>query len=161
MVITGVAGDFLTNAIRPALTAIGLWSAAAEELVLGTAIHESGGFKYRQQLGGGPALGYFQMEPATHDDIWTNYLAYHADLAEKVTSLLSSPDADKLAELRNNDRYGSAMARLRYARVSEALPAEGQLAEQAQYWKRYYNTPLGSGTVDEYILDWNSMVNSN
>jgi hypothetical protein len=157
MVITGQALDFLNNAIQPALQAIDLGSDAAGELLLGTAIHESGGFRYRQQVGGGPALSYFQMEPVTHDDIWNNYLKYRADLAAKVSSLLSSPDADKLAELENNDKYACAMARIKYLRMPAALPPEGDLQAQAEYWKRWYNTPLGAGTPEQYIADWNRM----
>ena len=38
--------------IRPTLKRLGLWSTAAEELVLGTGIQESG-LQYLQQLGAG------------------------------------------------------------------------------------------------------------
>jgi len=158
MAITEIAAVFLANTIRPALIQIGMWNPAAEELMLGTAVHESCGFKYRNQMGGGPALGYFQMEPATHNDIWTNYLSYRKSLASKVALLLSSPRADKLVELQLNDKYGAAMARLQYARAPEPLPLEGHLTDQALYWKRYYNTPLGAGTVTEYVNDWEKIV---
>ena len=59
--------------IRPALTKINLWSRSAEELVLGTAIVESG-LTYLKQRGEGPALGLWQIEPATHEDLYTNFL---------------------------------------------------------------------------------------
>ena len=42
--------------IAPALDKLGLWSPSAEELVLGTAIVESG-LTYIRQWGDGPALG--------------------------------------------------------------------------------------------------------
>jgi hypothetical protein len=157
MVITGQALKFLNDAIQPALQAIDLWSDGAGELLLGTAIHESGGLRYRKQLGGGPALSYFQMEPVTHNDIWDNYLKFRAGLAEKVTSLLSSPDADRLTELENNDKYACAMARIKYLRMPAVIPPEGDLAGQANYWKRWYNTPLGAGTPEQYMADWNRM----
>ena len=67
------ADQFTRLIIRPALKIIGLDFRAAEELLLGTALQESR-LTYLHQLGGGPALGLFQMEPGTHDDIWTNYL---------------------------------------------------------------------------------------
>ena len=46
----------LSMVIRPALSKINLWSPSAEELVLGTAIVESG-LTYLRQWGDGPALG--------------------------------------------------------------------------------------------------------
>ena len=46
---------FMANVIKLALLKIGLASRKAEMLLLGTAIQESR-LKYRQQLGGGPAL---------------------------------------------------------------------------------------------------------
>ena len=50
--------------IKPALLEIELWSEAAEELVLGTAIVESR-LSFIKQLGSGPALGFWQIEPDT------------------------------------------------------------------------------------------------
>ena len=122
-------------------------------------MQESMNFKYRRQIGGGPARGFYQMEPATHDDIWNNYLKYHSKLAKKVEKMLSSAGANKIAELENNDRYATAMARVHYLRVSEPLPAAGDTKAQAEYWKEHYNTPLGKGKVSEYIEKWNAYAN--
>ena len=85
--------DFIAEVVEPGLSAIGLDSQAARELLLGTALQETG-LRNIQQVGG-PALGYFQMEPATHDDIWENFLAYRPDLAARVKALL--PDGEPLA----------------------------------------------------------------
>ena len=68
--VTAIAKQFRELIIRPALEAIGLWSQTAENLVLGTAIHESGNFKYIKQVGGGTALSFYQIEPVTADDIY-------------------------------------------------------------------------------------------
>ncbi|GGB21958.1 hypothetical protein GCM10007414_39210 [Agarivorans gilvus] len=133
---------------------IGGANLAAEELLLGTAVQESLNFMYRSQVGGGPAKGYFQMEPATHDDIWDNFLKYRKGLAKDVISFLSSPNANKITELENNDKYAAAMARTHYMRVPAALPKAGDIKAQANYWKQYYNTPLGKGLPHEYIDKW-------
>ena len=50
-----------------------MYSPVAENLIMGTAAQESG-FTYIKQLGGGPALGMFQVEPATAEDILFRYL---------------------------------------------------------------------------------------
>ena len=72
--------------IRPALTKINLWSRSAEELILGTAIVESG-LTYLKQHGDGPALGLWQVEPATHEDLYTNFLNYRPELGSKLMEL--------------------------------------------------------------------------
>ena len=138
--------------IRPACEAIGLYSLAAEELLLGTACQESKCGTFLKQLGGGPALGIFQMEPRTHDDLWANFISHRAQFAGKLDQLmLGEPDA---AEMVWNLRYAAAMCRIHYYRVKGPLPAAGDLQAQAAYWKRFYNTPKGAGTEAEYIANW-------
>jgi hypothetical protein len=51
-----------TQVIYPARNKMGMWSEAAGELVLGTAIVESN-LTYLKQHGEGPALGLWQVEP--------------------------------------------------------------------------------------------------
>lgn len=148
---------FRDNSIVPALDFIGLNSDAAVELLLGTALQESR-LLYRKQLRGGPARGFFQMEPATHDDIWNNYLRYHKTLAASVIGLLDSPKDNKYTALENNDQYAAAMARIHYKRAPEALPASGDIAEIANYWKKYYNTPMGAGTPSEFEANWRAVM---
>jgi len=152
------ANIFRKTVIQPVLLRFGVKNIAAEELLLGTAVQESLNFMYRSQVGGGPAKGYFQMEPATHNDIWDNYLKYRKNLASNVMSFLSTPNADRILELENNDKYAAAMARVHYMRVTAPLPKAGDVAAQARYWKQYYNTPLGKGVPHEYINKWNKYV---
>ena len=151
------AQELLAGAIRPALQHIGHHSAAAEQLVLGTAAQESH-LTYRRQLGGGPARGLFQMEGATHDDIWNTYLRYKTDLKAKVEQLVPGRAQPSVEELVNNDKYAAAMCRIRYLRAPGAIPAAGDLAGMAKYWKDHYNTYLGAGKPSEYIENWNRYV---
>lgn len=136
--------------IRPTLKHIELWSPAAENLVLGTALVESKA-EYLAQIRG-PALGLWQMEPATHDDIWDNYLRYKRDLAILVEEL-TTPAAitHGAAELVGNLYYGAAMCRVLYRRVTAPLPNERDADGLARYWKQFYNTERGAGTVDKAL----------
>ena len=143
--------QFRELVIRNTLAFIGQDSPAAEELLLGTAIQESR-LTYLKQLGGGPALGVYQMEPATHDDIWDNYLIHRTELALSVKKTTAYPGV--AAEMIANLMYATAMCRMHYRRRPEPLPEAGDVEGMADYWKEHYNTHLGAGTVDEYIEHW-------
>lgn len=137
------------------LQAIEAWSPEAVELLMGTSAHESLGWQFRRQLGGGPALGIYQIEPFTHDDCWNNYLNYRPDLATKIliVSGISFPNA---AALEHNDVYSTCIARVKYMRDPQPIPTT--LTAQAEYWKRVYNTFMGKGTVQEYINHYNQFI---
>jgi len=130
--------------IVPALKDYGLYSDAAVELLLGTAAVESQLGTYVAQIGG-PALGLYQMEPATHDDIWDHFLEYRSGLRLAIEyEFGKAPLADRLV---HDLRYATLMARIHYLRVKESLPASGDIDEQARYWKTYYNTVNGAGSI--------------
>jgi hypothetical protein len=145
--------SFRSNVVRPVLQRLALWSPVAENLLVGTALQESL-LTYTQQLGGGPALGYFQMEPATHDDCWKNFLKYRAVLASKVRTFLQNDDSTSIPDAKimiDNPYYAAAMCRVRYYRVPTALPSDpNDIMSLANYWKQWYNTPLGAGKPQEY-----------
>ena len=146
-----------TDLIEDTLTRMGLLtSPAVTDLLLGTAAQESGFGTYLRQMGG-PALGVFQMEPATEKDIWINYLRHREDLCSKiiVTTGVASPDEMQLA---GNLLYQIAMCRIHYRRVREPLPEAGDIPGLARYWKQHYNTPTGRGTEAEFIANYRRYV---
>lgn len=144
--------------IRPALEHLSLWSLAAEQLLLGTAAAESHMGKHLRQVGGGPALGIWQMEPGTHDDNWGSYLRYRGPLADAVQQLAPSEfwSGDAIIRVRaealvEQHRYACAMARVHYRRDKHPLPVAGDWIGMAACWKRHYNTPRGKGTVEKFM----------
>ena len=140
--------------VRPALELIDAWSKTAENLVMGTAAQESN-LKYVHQLGAGPAVGLFQMEPATHDDIWTNYLQYRQELAASIRKAISYNGGQPSAERMMWDfRYAAIMCRIHYRRVPKSLPDENDVHGLATYWKIHYNSENGAGTTDEFIQNY-------
>ena len=138
----------MTDAIK----AIDLYSPEAVELLTGTCAQESAMGKYRKQLGNGPALGIFQMEPFTYHDCYKNFLQYKPQLLAKILAVSGLEEYPNSAELVNNDVFAACMARVRYLRAPGAIPKT--LEEQAAYWKKNYNTPKGKGTVEEYIKNY-------
>ena len=141
----------LVNSVLKKLNPEIKYSIHAENLILGTAAQESAYGKYTVQIGGGPARGIFQMEKATHDDIWKNFLKYKPRLAKLVLSIsgLTEPDFNAL-EI--NDIYACAMCRVHYFRVKEPIPTT--INGYAYYWKQFYNTPEGKGTISEFINNY-------
>lgn len=136
--------QFKALLVRPVLAQIGLAGAAAVPLVTGTALVESG-LVWLRQNGGGPALGLWQMEPATHDDCWRNFLAFRPALAAAVRRI-GGVDAGvgSAGLLVGNLAYACAMARVVYARAPNPLPAGTDSVGLSAYHKQFYNTPLGA-----------------
>lgn len=132
--------------VRPVLTALDLASEAAVNLMTGTASAESE-CVYLRQLGGGPALGIWEMEPQTHDDVWVNFLNTHLAFAIPIRRMVTT-DIPRVQQLVSNLRYACAMARIRYYRSSLLLPAATDAIGLCRYWKTVYNTAQGAGAVD-------------
>ena len=150
--MTGLClAQFKRQIVTPALAMIGLGGDAAVNLMVGTALVESGLTFIGQVTGGGtgPALGLWQMEPFTHDDIWNTFLS-DSNVSSLNRAVLSArahwpPGAGQVT---GNAFYACIMARLKYYRAPDALPAAHDAPGQVHAWKRIYNTSLGAGDVD-------------
>jgi len=103
-------------------------------------------FKHRQQIGGGPALGLLQMEPATHDDLFNSYLNY-----------TSEPLDDRGAyTLKTDDRYAILCAYFQYSRYINRWPED--IKGAAHVWKYDWNTYLGAGNIKDAIDKYNHLL---
>lgn len=146
------ANELLETTIRPVLQRMDMWSRSAEKLLLMTACHESMGFRYKEQLGGGPARSYYQIEPDTLKDCYVNYLQYRPERKGLLNHFY--PGDVSLEEALLDDRYATAAARMIYARIAEPLPPADDEVNLARYWKTHWNTPLGKGTQTRFLQDW-------
>lgn len=122
----------------------------AERLIMGTIAQESQ-FHHLHQLDGGPACGIIQMEPVTFKDILTHFAP-----ARRMLDGLGY-DAAKVFDLHHDLRLNVIMCRLRYMRVPDPLPGPDPW-DLAVYWKEHYNTPLGDGTVEQFVADYERYV---
>jgi hypothetical protein len=138
--------------VRPALEGAGIGGRAAVQLVMATGMAESG-FQYIDQVDRagrpGPAYGLWQMEEATHDDIW-RWLGFRADLAADVRSRMILGLSGPL-QLHGNHFYGAIMCRLHYMRFPDPLPNYGDARGMAAFWKKRYNTAAGAGTIEGFL----------
>ncbi len=146
--------QFRTEIVSPVLKHLEMYSAAAENLLVGTMLAESeiDGETYLKQMGDGPALGVYQMETATHNDLFSNYLNVRPDMRAGVMGFaLRDNVVMGSEELPGNLFYATAMARVHYWRRPEPLPASTDLEGLAAYWKKWWNTELGAGRVEHFI----------
>lgn len=134
--------------IKPALERLDLIGEPAETLLLATACVESRCGAAIKQWPSGPALGIFQIEPATYDDLLLNYLAFRPDLNVKLMSLYCAGMTVE-ENLTCNLIFQAAVCRLIYLRAPEKIPET--LSGMAAYWKRFYNTPAGKGTEAKFL----------
>lgn len=122
-------------------------SAAAVELLLMTGAQESGFGTYLYQING-PALGFFQIEPATHNSIFENYFT-------RRWPTFRQRDHDALA---TDLKYQIVVARGIYIDKTEPLPAPFDTEGLAAYYKKYWNTPLGAATVADALKNYKKYV---
>ena len=150
-------GQFAEYIIRPALQPLDLYSAAVERLLLVTASQESKLGTYIHQIGG-PALGVFQMEPATHNDIWDNFIAYNQRIKTQLADFVGyHNEADRMIY---DMQYATIMARLQYRRYPEPIPAVDDQNGMWNLYKLRYNTPKGKATRAQFNEAWERVVDA-
>ena len=112
---------------------------------------ESGYRDLRQYKG--PAIGFWQVELATAKDTMVNYVNYRPEIKKSLESIGLIWNNDKEIEfsLLSNISVQAAFCRLHYRRVPSALPGNNDLKSQGEYWKKYYNSHLGKGTVKHFM----------
>lgn len=151
-------GQLLTYVVRPALKALALpGGVLAEKLVMGTAAQESR-FQHLHQLGKGPALSLWQIEPVTATDTLRRAPADHLDRLDKLCpGALPVNNSNVIDRLVGDLFLGAAMCRLVYYTKPFTIPVhgvEGDVEWCAWTWKRYYNTMKGKGTTAEFLQWW-------
>lgn len=120
-------------------------------LILRTGAAE-GGYRHLRQLGG-PALGFFQMEPDTALDLVVNFLNSREVLTALVDTAAggSAWRGDLDYHLASNIALQIALCRLKYWRSPGPIPPAQDLNGQAKYWKEHYNTSAGKGTPAQFV----------
>ena len=138
-----------------ALKGIRKYSPEAAQLVFRTGMAESG---YRQlsQYGGGPGVGYFQVEENTIRDISENFLLYRPEQKAMVMGF-GFDDTGAIERVKGSIILQAIFCRYTYWRAPAALPKLNDSKAQAEYWKKWYNTEGGKGTP-EHFLEANGII---
>ena len=151
---------FIPFHIKSTLKEQNIYTDGMYMLLLGTAATESDFGKLNKQ-DGGPALGIFQMEPNTANDIWNEYLAYNYVLRHKVKKTLWK-NVDLKTQLRYNIKYQTMMAYVHYKRAEarKNIKIENSLSKwsASYYYKRYFNTYAGKGSTIRFFRKYTEYV---
>lgn len=143
--------QFREYMVKPVLNALNLYSQEAEDLMVGICAHESKGGTYFKQING-PGLGIYQMELDAHERIWNALLPSSPQICHNLMTICELSRRPQFNMLAFHLRYATAMTRIYFIPIKESIPKD--LQGQAEYWKKYYNSALGKGTVQEYIDDY-------
>ena len=128
------------------------YSDDALALVVRTGMAESG---YRALRGYGesnPAIGFWQIAPATMYDMMRNYLRYRKKYKDALKELGMKFKGDDIEmSVISNMAVKAGLCRLHYRRDKYPLPSLDSIETQGKYWKRVYNTHKGKGTVKHFM----------
>jgi len=151
-----------THVIEPTLSLLGAFdermnTPASVELLMGTAAQESDLGYYLVQTKG-PALGIYQIEPATHDSIWKYYINRKGKekLREIIYGICGCTEQPDRYALITNLAYATAVARLKYWPIAAAIPED--MWGQAEYWDKWFNANPLIGTTLEYVESYKQFV---
>jgi hypothetical protein len=130
--------------------------------ILFTAAAESDCGKYIRQVKG-PAMGIFQIEPNSEKLVWKWAIKESEDFFE---ALVNSSTGSIFSEddLVGNIKYQIILARAYYYSWPNALPIisdpidKESIKRMAEYWKKYWNTEEGKGTVKGAIKKYKKFV---
>ena len=142
----------LRRVIRATLKQLGDWSPVAENLLLGTAVQESG---RNARLREGRRLGIYRISPAAHRAVWDKYLVCDPELASRVRGLAGQHGflSDPHGELATNLKYATAIAWMIYRRHGYALPDAGDIAGLARHWRRHFHR-RPSASAEDFISNY-------
>lgn len=137
----------LRSVIRATLKELGDWCLAAENLLLGTALQESG---QDSRLRSGRRLGVYRITPARHRAVWDHYLVDHPELASRVRGLAGQHAflRDPHGELATNLKYATAIAWMRYRQRGVKLPDAEDIEALGRCWAGCYRSRSGGSGAD-------------
>ena len=148
-VIREVLTDLSINTIIPV-------SEDAVHILMMLGAHESHFGTYLKQKGGGPALGFYQIEPPTEKDV-LRYLREGSKTQWKrdlYNYLMGFPNE----ALKMNLWYQTVIARVKLWMITEPLPSKDDLPAMAMYCKQHWNTDAGKAKPEDYLVAYKRYV---
>ena len=123
------------------------YSEDAAKLIFETGMTESG-YRHLEQMGGGPAVSFFQMEEATINSMFDNWITYRKP-AVACLYRLGLVERHMVFCVMSNIALAVAFCRIYYWRKPGSIPSD--IEGRAKYWKKHYNTAGGKGSFEHYM----------
>ena len=146
--------------VRPTLKHMGMWSQAAENLLLGTAARESG-LGFHLKMANTQALGIYQISPKMHRSIWDRFLAPKSDLSSLVRGLASQREflSHPHHELATNLAYATAIAWLVYWRHEPNIAKieSSDIRTLGRLWQKHFHSRC-PGTVQSFVDSYQELI---
>lgn len=139
--------DLRLFVVRDTLKYLEQWSQAVENLLVGTAIQESGlGFCLKE----GRRLGIYHISPSAHRAAWDHYLVHHPELASLVRGLAGQHAflVNPHGELLTNLKYATAIAWSIYMKAECDLPEANDLEALGHFWHKHFHAGTTSRASD-------------
>ncbi len=143
--------QFTNLVLIPALQEIDLYSENAKVLLQTIMAHESNMGQFVAQYDGGPALGFYQMEPNTFDEVWNKILGERFILKHQIMKSCNFASEPLPEDMVYNLKFATQMARAFFLRIKAPLPDSTNIAKVARYAKLFWDTPEGKATDEDYI----------
>lgn len=146
-----------------------LGTEVAVELLMGTCAIESSLGHYFYQMGGGPAVGIFQLEPVTILDMIRRFMPQEPvtrwPLVQAVENVCMLKDLEWISDdylihlATTNIAFQICVARMKYLSSPKIFPkAPVNVSALAIYWKNIYNTEEGARSTDDFIKTYKELV---
>lgn len=144
--------QFRDDIVAPSLNALQIRNKNMHELLVFTCAVESAGGTYVRQIKG-PALGIYQIEPATFTDVFTNYVLRKPDILNLFSLNLGLHRMPEPEQVITDLRLASATTACLYLYRKANLPDDVTLnAEQLwDIYKPLYNTIKGAAEKDSAL----------
>ena len=98
-------------------------------------------------------VGIWQMDKGTFNDLKMQTTLY--DLFRKVKKRFGIDFRTIERKELSRPLVSALAARIQLYRFKEKIPLD--ITQQAKYWKKYYNTKKGSGTVEKFLGDMKTL----
>lgn len=146
--------------VKPALAAIGLYSDDAVALMMGTCAQETalGTYIVQKGIGYEGGIGIYQLQAPSYYDVWENKIQPYPNIRAKIKLYLGYEARPPIHRIAADLSLATIMTRFYYSRVIEPIPNRFNIEALGQYWKKYWNTEKGKGTVQQFIDNYKQYV---
>ena len=110
------------------------------------------GYNYVAQFPEAYALGYWQVQLGTYRDNILNFLEFKNEFNDGW-SIIKKIHQATYQSMTSDCVFACYMGAITVYRAPAALPEYNDIKGMAKYWKTYYNTSQGAGSIEEAFQD--------